>query len=93
MLLDADGMVGTVYGVYYEYSGVETRGRFIIAPDGVIQGYEVLTPPVVSNISETIPQPQAVQLVRTSKGTEVPPSGWKPGKMTLPLGNDLVGKL
>jgi peroxiredoxin (alkyl hydroperoxide reductase subunit C) len=46
MLSDAGGKVGTLYGVYYEDTGVETRGRFIIDPDGVIQGYEILTPPV-----------------------------------------------
>jgi alkyl hydroperoxide reductase subunit AhpC len=46
MLSDAGGKVGTLYGVYDEDAGVETRGRFIIDPDGVIQGYEILTPPV-----------------------------------------------
>ena len=46
MLSDGGGKVGTAYGVYDEDAGVENRGRFIIDPDGVIQGYEVLTPPV-----------------------------------------------
>ena len=49
MLSDAGGKVGTIYGVYDEDGGVETRGRFLIDPDGVIQGYEVLTPPVGIN--------------------------------------------
>jgi len=40
MLSDAGGRVGKVYGIYDENAGVETRGRFIIDPDGVIQGYE-----------------------------------------------------
>ncbi|MBS3810205.1 MAG: redoxin domain-containing protein, partial [Desulfobacterales bacterium] len=39
MLSDAGGRVGRVYGVYDEEGGVDTRGRFIIDPDGVIQGY------------------------------------------------------
>ena len=43
MLSDAGGRVGKVYGVYDEDAGVETRGRFIIDPDGVVQGFEVLT--------------------------------------------------
>ena len=72
-----------VYGIYDEDAGVETRGRFIIDPDGIIQGYEVLTPPVGRNVSESLRQIQAFQLVRESKGTEATPSGWKPGKMTL----------
>ena len=33
-------------------------------PDGVIQGYEVLTPPVGRNVMETIRQVQAFQLIR-----------------------------
>jgi len=93
MLSDAGGRVGKVYGVYDEDAGVETRGRFIIDPDGVIQGYEVLTPPVGRNVSETIRQIQAFQLVRETKGAEATPSGWKPGKMTLKPGADLVGKV
>ena len=93
MLSDGGGKVGTVYGIYDEDAGVLTRGRFLIDPDGVIQGYEVLTPPVGRNVSETIRQIQAFQLVRASKGTEATPSGWKPGKMTLNPGPDRVGKV
>jgi peroxiredoxin (alkyl hydroperoxide reductase subunit C) len=93
MLSDAGGRVGKVYGIYDEDAGVENRGRFLIDPDGVIQGYEVLTPPVGRNVSETIRQIQAFQLVRESKGTEATPSGWKPGKKTLKPGPGLVGKV
>ncbi len=93
MLSDAGGKVGTVYGVYDEDNGVETRGRFIIDPDGVVQGYEVLTPPVGRNINETFRQLQAFQLVRETKGAEATPSGWRPGKATLKPGIDLVGKV
>ncbi len=50
MLSDASGKVGTAYGVYNDEAGVENRGRFIIDPDGVIQGYEVLTPPIVGDM-------------------------------------------
>jgi len=93
MLSDAGGKVGQVYGVYDEDAGVETRGRFLIDPDGVVQGYEVLTPPVGRNVLESFRQVQAFQLVRESKGKEATPSGWKPGKMTLKPGRDLVGKV
>jgi alkyl hydroperoxide reductase subunit AhpC len=93
MLSDAGGKVGKVYGVYDEDAGVETRGRFIIDPDGVVQGYEVLTPPVGRNVNETIRQVQAFQLVRQSKGTKATPSGWKPGKVTLTPGVNLVGNV
>ncbi len=93
MLSDAGGKVGTVYGVYDEDAGVETRGRFIIDPDGIVQGYEVLTPPVGRNVNETIRQIQAFQLVRESQGGEATPSGWRPGKGTLKPGVNLVGKV
>jgi peroxiredoxin (alkyl hydroperoxide reductase subunit C) len=93
MLTDAGGKVGTIYGIYNENAGVETRGRFLIDPDGIVQGFEVLTPPVGRNVSETIRQIQAFQLVRKSKGTQATPSGWKPGKMVLKPNPDLVGKI
>jgi len=54
---------------------------------------EVLTPPVGRNVGETFRQVQAFQLVRESKGKEATPSGWKPGKVTLKPGPDLVGKV
>ena len=93
MLSDVGGKVGTAYGVFDDVAGVETRGRFIIDPDGVIQGYEVLTPPVGRNVSESIRQVQAFQHVRNSGGMEATPSGWRPGKLTLKPGPDLVGNV
>lgn len=93
MLSDGGGKIGTLYGVYDEKSGVETRGRFLIDPDGIIQGFEVLTPPVGRNVSETFRQIQAFQLVRESKGTQATPSGWTPGKPTLKPSPDLVGNV
>lgn len=93
MLSDQDGSIGKMYGIYDEDSGTETRGRFIIDPDGIVQGFEVLTPTVGRNVSETIRQVKAYQLVRESGGTEVTPSGWKPGKKTLKPGPDLVGRV
>lgn len=93
MLSDQSGAVGKLYGVYDEEAGVEMRGRFIIDPDGVVQGYEVLTPPVGRNVSETARQLQAFQLVRESQGTKATPSGWKPGKKVLSPGPGLVGNV
>ena len=93
MLSDAGGKIGTLYGVYDPDAGVENRGRFLIDPDGIVQGFEVLTPPVGRNVSETLRQIQAYQLVRASQGGEAAPSGWKPGKKTLKPGIDLVGNV
>lgn len=93
MMSDGGGKIGEVYGVYDENAGVDVRGRFLIDPDGIVQGFEVLTPPVGRNVSETLRQIQAFQVVRNSKGTEATPSGWRPGKDTLKPGPDLVGKV
>ena len=93
MCSDQDGSIGKMYGIYDEDSGVESRGRFIIDPDGNIQGYEVLTPPVGRNVSESIRQLKAFQLVRASQGTEATPSGWKPGKQVLKPESGLVGNV
>ncbi len=93
MLSDAGGKIGRLYGVYDENAGIDVRGRFIIDPDGIIQGYEVLSPPVGRNVLETLRQIQAFQHVRNSKGTEATPSGWRPGKLTLKPGPELVGKV
>ncbi|GAV24972.1 alkyl hydroperoxide reductase [Carboxydothermus islandicus] len=93
MLSDQDGSIGKMYGIYDEDSGVETRGRFIIDPDGIIQAFEVLTPPVGRNVKEALRQIKAFQYVRNSQGTEATPSGWQPGKKTLKPSPELVGNV
>jgi len=91
MLSDPAGQIGTVYGVYDAAAGVNIRGRFIIDPDGVIQGMEVLAPTVGRNMGETIRQVKAFQHVRATG--EVTPAEWTPGKPTLSPGPDLVGRV
>ena len=93
MLSDPDGAIGKMYGIYDPDGKTETRGRFIIDPDGNVQAYECLTPPVGRNVSETLRQLQAFQYVREHKGTEATPSGWKPGKKTLKPAPSLVGNV
>ena len=93
MASDSGGAIGRAYGVYDEVAGVDVRGRFLIDPDGVIQGMEVLTPPVGRNVDETLRQIQAFQHVRNTKGGEVTPSGWKPGGKVLKPGIGLVGNV
>jgi alkyl hydroperoxide reductase subunit AhpC len=93
MASDGPGNVGKIYGVYDEVAGVELRGRFIIDPDGVVQAMEILTPPVGRQLNETIRQVQAYQHVRATKGAEVCPAGWVPGKKVLKPGPDLVGNV
>ena len=42
MLSDTGGQVGRVYGAFDEDAGVENRSRFIIDPEDVVQGYELV---------------------------------------------------
>lgn len=93
MLTDSSGAIGEMYGVYDEEAGVNTRGRFLIDPDGVVQGFEVLSPPVGRNVAETLRQIKAFQLVRKTGGAEVCPSGWQPGKTTLKPSPELVSNV
>lgn len=93
MLSDSGGNLGRVYGCYDEKAGVNIRGRFIIDPDGVIQGFEMLTPPVGRNFDETIRQIKAYQHVRAHKGAEATPAEWQPGEPALKVGPALVGKV
>lgn len=96
MIEDKGGLLGTAYGVYDSEAGVNVRGRFIIDPDGIIQGFEVLTPPVGRNVEEAIRQIEAFQLVRTTAAEgrpEVTPSGWHPGDKILDPSFDAVGNI
>ncbi len=93
ILSDSGGNIGKAYGVYDEESGIDVRGRFIINPEGIIVAMEILTPPVGRNFAELIRQIQAFQHVYNTKGAEVCPAGWRPGKPTLKPSPDLVGKV
>lgn len=77
--------------MYDAAAGVDIRGRFIIDPEGVIRGAEILTPEVGRNVSELFRQLQAFQHV--VKTGEVTPSGWQPGKPTLKPGFELAGNV
>ena len=93
MASDADGSVGRVYGVYDEEAKIDHRGMFLIDPDGVVQSYEIVTPPVGRDISEPLRKFKAMKLVRSTNAQEVAPVGWQPGKSTLKPNPDLVGKV
>ena len=78
MVADPTFAIGRKYGVVDEQQGVETRGRFIIDPDGFLRGYEVLNATVGRNLEETARQIQAFQFVRETG--KVTPAGWLPGQ-------------
>jgi alkyl hydroperoxide reductase subunit AhpC len=78
MVADPNFEIGRKYGVVNEGEGVETRGRFIVDPDGIVRGYEVLNATVGRNLEETFRQLQAFKFVRETG--KVTPAGWKPGE-------------
>ncbi len=82
MVSDPGGKIGSLYGVYDEAKGVDVRGRFLIDPEGVVQAMEILTTPVGRNVVEVLRQLRAFQ--HHQKTRELMPSGWQPGKPTLP---------
>ena len=82
MVSDLGGKIGTLYGTYDDEKGVDVRGRFLIDPDGIVQALEILTPPVGRNVAEVLRQVRAYQ--HHQKTGELMPSGWQPGKPTLP---------
>jgi peroxiredoxin (alkyl hydroperoxide reductase subunit C) len=81
MISDPGGRIGNLYGVYDEAKGVDVRGHFLIDPEGIVQAMEGLTLPVGRNVAEVLRQLRAFQHQRTG---ELMPSGWQPGKPTLP---------
>jgi peroxiredoxin (alkyl hydroperoxide reductase subunit C) len=90
MIADAGGKIGAQYGVYDEDGGVDVRGRFLIDPDGVLQAMEALTPPVGRNVLEVLRQLKAYQ--HHQRTGELMPSGWQPGKPTLPPGTQALSR-
>ena len=82
MISDPGGRLGTLYGVYDDEKGVDVRGRFLIDPEGLVQAMEVLTPPVGRNVAEVLRQLRAFK--HHQESGEPMPSGWQPGKQTLP---------
>lgn len=93
MAQDPAGRIGEMYGVYDEVECVDVRGTFTMNPEGIVVGYEILTPPVGRSVDEILRQLEAQKLVYDKKGAEVAPTGWKPGKQTLTPGEDLVGQV
>lgn len=92
MASDSDTTISQMYGVYDEEDKIAVRGVFILNPEGIVQTYEVLTPPVGRNIFETLRQLKAAKMVSENAG-EVAPCGWEPGKKTLKPSEELVGKV
>jgi len=91
MIADTTFEIGRKYGVVDEDEGIETRGRFIVDPDGILRGYEVLNATVGRNLEETFRQLQAFQFVK--KTGKVTPAGWKPGEEGIEPSIENAGRI
>ena len=91
MIADPTFEIGRKYGVVDENQGIEVRGRFIVDPDGILRGYEVLNATVGRNLEETFRQLQAFQFVRETG--KVTPAGWKPGEEGIEPTIENAGKI
>lgn len=88
---DPSGSVSRAYGVWQKDSGLNQRGRFIINPDGIIMGVEVLAGPIGRNVDELIRQIKAMQAVAANPG-KAAPAEWKPGDALIGTGKEFIGK-
>jgi len=91
MVADTTFEIDRKYGVVDEDQGIETRGRFIVDPDGIFRSYEVLNATVGRNLEETFRQIQAFGFVRETG--KVTPAGWKPGEEGIEPTIENVGRI
>jgi peroxiredoxin (alkyl hydroperoxide reductase subunit C) len=91
MVADPTFEIGRRYGVVDDDNGVETRGRFIVDPDCIIRGYEVLNATVGRNLEETFRQLQAFKFVKDTG--KVTPAGWKLGEEGIEPTIENAGKI
>ena len=82
---------GSKVGVVDDKEGIETRGRFIVDPDGAVKGYEVLNATVGRSLEETFRQLQAFKFVRDTG--KVTPAGWRPGDEGIEPKIENAGKI
>lgn len=73
-------------------TNMSERASFIINPDGIIVGYEIIHGSVGRNASELLRKLKACKFVY-EHGDEVCPARWEDGKETIKPTLDLVGLL
>jgi len=90
---DPNGRISRMFGVYMEDAGVALRGTFLINPEGILLGQEVLFLNYGRNIDELMRRFKAC-LYLTRKANEACPSKWKDeGDKTLTPGPQMVGRV
>ena len=91
MASDPSGAVSRAYGVWQPKKGLNKRGRFIIDPEGVVMGVEVLHGPIGRNVDELIRQIKAMQAVAENP-SQAAPAGWQPGDALITTEKEDIGR-
>jgi peroxiredoxin (alkyl hydroperoxide reductase subunit C) len=91
MLSDENGNIGRMYDVYDSAKGTTLRGTFIIDPNGLIHGMELLSTPIGRCPEEILRQLQAFQHYTMSG--ELSPCNWHPGEKTIIESIDKPGEI
>ena len=92
MIGDPTGQITRGFDVMIEEAGQALRGTFLVAPDGIIQVYEIHTLGVGRSAKDMVRKVKAAQYIRENDG-EVCPAAWEKGAETLTPSLDLVGKI
>ena len=89
---DPAGKLCRAFGTYLEDEGVSLRATFIIDPDGILKAMDIHDNSIGRSAREILRKLRASRYVREHEG-EVCPAEWEPGKETLKVGLDLVGRI
>ena len=93
MAADPNAKISRLFGVYMEDAGVALRGTFLINPEGVLLGQEVLFLNYGRNIDELMRRFKACRYL-SKKPAEGCPSKWQDeGDKTLTPGPELIGRV
>ena len=90
---DPTGKISRLFNVYMDDAGVALRGTFLINPEGVLLGQEVIFLNYGRNIDELMRRFKAL-LYLSKKTDEACPAKWKDeGDATLTPGPEMVGRV
>ncbi len=92
MIGDPSHVISRNFEVLIEEAGLADRGTFIIDPDGIVQGVEIIAGNIGRDASSLVNKIKAAQYVRKNP-KEVCPAKWQEGNETLKPNLDLVGKI
>ena len=92
MVADPAARICREFGTYMEDEGVSIRATFIINPEGIVKAIEMHDNSIGRSAKEILRKLKAAKYTEEHPG-EVCPASWEPGKKTLKVSMDLIGKI